>query len=87
MQCIKNQCEDCGDLREFFEMQIENINESTPVSWMRYEYETYQTKKGDESKKIILKKSELHYDELMTKFRPLIYPHIQHFHGARWQAK
>ena len=50
VQCIKNQCEDCGDLRKF-SMQIENINESTPVSWIRYEYETYQNKIGDESKK------------------------------------
>ena len=83
VQCIKNQCEDCGDLRKFFEiMQVENINESTPVSWMRYEYETYQNKTGDESRKIILKESELHYDEFMTKFYPLIYPHIQHFHSA-----
>ena len=39
VQCIKHQCEDCGDLRKF-SMQIENINESTLVSWMRYEYET-----------------------------------------------
>ena len=62
MQCIKNQCEDCGDLRKFSEMQIENINESTTVSWMRYEYETYQNKTGDESRKIVLKESELHYD-------------------------
>ena len=23
----------------------------------------------------------------MNKFRPLIYPHIQHCHGTRWQAK
>ena len=23
----------------------------------------------------------------MTKFRPLIYPHIQHCHSAHWQAK
>ena len=30
-------------------MQVENINESTLVSWMRYEYETYQNKAGDES--------------------------------------
>ena len=51
VQCIKNQCEDCGDLHKFFEMQIENINESTPVSWLRYEYETYQNKTGDESRK------------------------------------
>ena len=52
VQCIKNQCEDCGDLRKFSEiMQVENINESTPISWMRYEYETYQNKTGDESKK------------------------------------
>ena len=88
MQFIKNQCEDCGDLRKFSEiMQVENINESTPVSWMRYEYETYQNKTGDETRKIILNESELHYDEFMTKFRPLIYPHIQHCHGARWQAK
>ena len=43
VQCIKNQCEDCGDLCKF-SMKIENINESTPVSWMRYEYETYQNK-------------------------------------------
>lgn len=28
LQCIKNQCEDCGELCNFFEiMQIENINE------------------------------------------------------------
>ena len=33
VQCIKNQCEDCEDLRKFSEiMQVENINESTPVS-------------------------------------------------------
>ena len=86
VQCIKNQCEDCGDLHKF-SMQIENINESTPVSWMRYEYETYQNKIGDESKKIVLKESELRYDEFMTKFHALINPHIQHCHGARWQAK
>ena len=54
---------------------------------MRYEYETYQNKTGDESKKNVLKESELHYDEFMTKFYPLIYPHIQHCHSARWQAK
>ena len=29
----------------------------------------------------------MHYDEFMTKFRSLIYPHIQHCHSARWQAK
>ena len=50
VQCIKNKCDDCGDLQKN-SMQIENINEWTPVSWMRYEYETYQNKKGDESKK------------------------------------
>ena len=81
VQCIKNYCEDCEDLRKF-SMQIENINESTPISWMRYEYETYQNKIGDESIKIVLKESELHYDEFMTKFRPLISPHIQHCHVA-----
>jgi hypothetical protein len=37
VQCIKNQSEDCGDLRKF-PLQIENINESKQVSWMRYEY-------------------------------------------------
>ena len=83
VQCIKNRCEDCGDLRNFFEiMQVENINESTPVSWMRYEYETYQNKTRDESRKIVLKESELHYDEFMTKFHPLVYSDIQHFHGV-----
>ena len=88
VQCIENQFEDCGDLHKFSEiMQVENINESTPVSWMRYEYETYQNKTGDESIKIVLKESELCYDEFMTKFRALIYPHIQHCHGARWKAK
>ena len=55
VQCIKNQCEYCGDLHKFFEKKIENINESTPVSLMRYEYETYQNKIGDESRKIVLK--------------------------------
>ena len=49
--------------------------------------ETYQNKTGDESKKIVLKEIELHYDEFMTKFHPLIYPHTQHCHHARWQAK
>ena len=34
-----------------------------------------------------MKESELQCDEFMNKFCPLIYPHIQHFHGARWQAK
>ena len=58
VQCIKNQCEDCGDLHKF-SLQIENINELTLVSWMRYEYETYQNKTSDESKKIVLKESEL----------------------------
>ena len=52
VQCIKNQFEDCGDLCKFSKMQIENINESTPISWMRYEYETYQNKTRDESKKL-----------------------------------
>ena len=47
VQCIKNQCEDYGDLRKF-SIKIENINESTPVSWMRYEYEKYKNKIGDE---------------------------------------
>ena len=88
VQCIKNQCEDCGDLHKFSEiMQVENINESTPISWMRYEYVTYQNKTRDESRKIVLKESELCYDEFMTKFHPLIHPHIQHCHGARCQAK
>ena len=87
VRCIKNQCEYCGDLHKIFEMQIENINESTLVSLMRYEYETYQNKIGDGSRKIVLKQSELHYNEFMNKFRPLIYPHIQHCRGTRWQAK
>ena len=78
----QNQCEDCGDLHKLFEIQIENINEFTPDSWMRYEYETYQNKIGDESKKKLLKESEFCEDEFMTKFHPLIYPHIQCFHGA-----
>ena len=50
VQWIKNQSEDCGDLRKF-SLQIENIIESTLGSWMRHEYETYQNKIGDESKK------------------------------------
>ena len=54
---------------------------------MRYEYETYQNKKIDECRIIILKKRQEIYDEFMTKFCPLIYPHIQHCHGARWQPK
>ena len=58
VQCIKNQCEDCGDLRKF-SMQIENNNESVPISWMRYEYETYQNKTRAESKIIVLKEIEL----------------------------
>ena len=29
----------------------------------------------------------MRYDEFMTKFCLLIYPHIQHCHGARWQVK
>ena len=49
--------------------------------------ETYQNKTGVESKKIVLKETKLWYDEFMNKFRPLIYPHLQHCHGARWQAK
>ena len=52
VQCIKKRrSADCGDLRKF-PLKIENINESTLVSWMRYEYETYQNKIGDESKKM-----------------------------------
>ena len=54
VQCMKNQCEDCGDLCKF-SLQIENINESTSVSWMRYEYETYHNKTGVESKDIYIK--------------------------------
>ena len=58
VQCIINQCLDCGDLSKL-PLQNENIDESTPISWMRYEYETYQNKIGDESKKNVLKESEL----------------------------
>ena len=50
VQCIINQCPYCGDLSKF-PLQNENIDELTLVSWMRYEYETYQNKKGVESKK------------------------------------
>ena len=81
VQCIINQCPDCGDLSKF-PLQIKNIDESTPVSWMRYEYETYQNKTGVESKQNVLKETKLRYDEFMNKFCPLIYPHIQHCHGA-----
>jgi hypothetical protein len=86
VQCIKSACSDCGDLHKF-PFQIENINLATPVLWKRFEYETYRTKSGDESKKIVLKESELPYLEFMTRFRTIIYPDIQHCYGARWQAK
>ena len=77
VQCIMNQCPDCGDLSKF-PLQNENIDELTLVSWMTYEYVTYQNKKGAESKRIVLKESELWYDKLMNKFYPWIYPNIQH---------
>ena len=75
VQCIKSACSDYGDLHKFL-FQIENINLATPVLWKRFEYETYRTNSGDESKQIVLKESELPYLEFMTRFRTIIYPHI-----------
>ena len=66
---------------------MDNIDVSTPVVWNRFEYEIYPTKNGVESKKIALKESNFPYGEFMDKFRIMIYPHMQHCHGARWQAK